>query len=84
MMMQHPVGILILLVLGAVAFVVTTVNLALPLGATLYFIRREKRPGRTGANFWIDVGIVVRTISYASAAHLIVICGSIFSNVVND
>ncbi len=44
MMMQHPVGILILLVLGAVAFVVTTVNLALPLGATLYFIRREKGP----------------------------------------
>ena len=53
-------------------------------GATVNFIRREKSRGRAGANFWIDVGIVARTISYTSAAHLLevglwallfVICG---------
>jgi hypothetical protein len=71
MMAQHRVDILVPLVLGAVAFVFTTVIHALPLGATVNFVRREKSRGRTGANFWIDVGIVVRTISYASAAHLI-------------
>jgi hypothetical protein len=71
MMAQHRVDILVPLVLGAVAFVFTTVIHALPLGATVNFIRREKSRGRAGANFWIDVGIVVRTISYASAAHLI-------------
>ncbi len=39
--------------------------------STVNFIRREKSRGRAGANFWIDVGIVARTISYATAAHLI-------------
>ena len=82
--MQQRVDILIPLVLGAAAFVFTTVIHALPLGATVNFIRREKIRGRAGANFWIDVGIVARTISYASAAHLVevglwallfVICG---------
>jgi hypothetical protein len=81
---QHRVDILIPLVLGAIAFVFTTVIHSLPLGATVNFIRREKSRGRAGANFWIDVGIVARTISYASAAHLVevglwallfVICG---------
>ena len=81
---QHRVDILIPLVLGAIAFVFTTVIHALPLGATVNFIRREKIRGRAGANFWIDVGIVARTIFYASAAHLVevglwallfVICG---------
>ena len=59
------------LLLGAISFACTTVIHALPLRATVNFIRREKSRGRAGVSFWIDVGIAVRTIFYASAAHLI-------------
>jgi len=68
---QHPVDILVPLTLGSVAFVCTTVIHALPIIATVNFIRCEKSRGRAGASFWIDVGIVARTISYATAAHLV-------------
>lgn len=68
---QHRVDILVPLMLGSVAFVCTTVIHLLPLRAIVNFIRREKSRGRAGASFWIDVGIVARTISYATAAHLI-------------
>jgi hypothetical protein len=43
---------------------------ALPLGVTVNFVRREKRLGRAGAGFWIDIGIVKRSILYALVAHL--------------
>jgi hypothetical protein len=68
---EHRVDILVPLLLGAISFVCTTLIHALPLGATVNCIRREKSLGRAGASFWIDFGIVVRTISYASVAHLI-------------
>jgi hypothetical protein len=68
---QQRVDILVPLLVGAISFVCTTVIHALPLGATVNFIRREKCRGRVGASFWIDVSIVVRTISYATAAHLL-------------
>jgi len=61
---------------------------ALPLGVTVNFVRREKRLGRAGAGFWIDIGIVARSILYALVAHLfeialwevvLIICGELFS-----
>ena len=39
--------------------------------ATVSFIRRERRLGRAGVNFWNDVGIVTLAISFALAAHLV-------------
>jgi hypothetical protein len=49
-----------------------------------YFVRHERRLGRAGTGFWIDVAIVGLAISFALVAHLIeialwavlfVICG---------
>jgi len=70
MMTEPQIAILLPSALGAVSFVCTTVIHALPLGATVNYIRRERRMGRAGAGFWIDVAIVARMISYAMAAHL--------------
>jgi len=67
---HHRVDILVPLLLSAIIFVCTTVIHALPLRATVNFIRRERSRGRFGASFWIDIGIVVRTIFYATIAHL--------------
>jgi hypothetical protein len=39
--------------------------------ATVSFVRRERRLGRTGVNFWNDLGIVTLAISFALVAHLI-------------
>lgn len=41
-----------------------------PLSATIDFVRRERKLGRAGTSFWIDMGIVARAILYALAAHL--------------
>jgi Ion channel len=43
---------------------------ALPLGATVSFIRREKKVGRLGRSFWIDMGIVALVIFFPLVAHL--------------
>src|SRR5262249_45325066 len=67
---HHRVDILVPVLLGTINFMCTTVVHALPLSATVNFIRREKSRGRAGASFWIDVGIVARTILYAAVAHL--------------
>ena len=67
---EHRVDILVPSLLGAISFVCTTVIHALPLRATVSFIRREKSRGRAGASFWIDVRIVACTILYATVAHL--------------
>lgn len=69
--MQSRTDILVPLLLGTFSFAGTTLIHALPLGATVNFIRREKSLGRVGASFWMDVAIVARTISYAAVAHLL-------------
>jgi len=83
-MQIHRIAILVPLVVGGVAVICTVFIHALPLGATVNFIRREQKLGRTGTGFWIDMGIVVRAIMYALVAHLVeialwallfVICG---------
>jgi hypothetical protein len=80
----HRIAILVPLTVGAVAVICTIMIHALPLSATINFVRREKRLGRLGTGFWIDMGIVARVILYALVAHLIemalwaalfVICG---------
>ena len=84
MTQTHQVAILIPLVVGAGAVLCTIFIHALAVGAIVNFVRREKRLGREGAGFWIDLAIVVSSISFAFVAHLLeiavwavlyVICG---------
>jgi Ion channel len=84
MTQTHRVAILIPLAVGASAVLVTIFIHALAVGATVNFVRRERRLGREGAGFWINLSIVVLAISFAFVAHLIeiavwavlfVICG---------
>ncbi len=84
MTQTHRVAILIPLAVGAGAVLCTIVIHALAVGAIVTFVRHEKRLGRAGTGFWIDLAIVVLTIAFAFGAHLIeialwavlfVICG---------
>jgi Ion channel len=70
MTQMHRITILVPLAVGAVAILCTIMIHALPLTATVNFIRHEKKLGRVGTGFWIDIGIVARAILYALAAHL--------------
>jgi Ion channel len=71
MTQTHRVAILVPLAVGAGAVLCTIFIHALAVGATINFVRHEKRLGRAGAGFWIDLAIVVLTIAFAFAAHLI-------------
>jgi hypothetical protein len=71
MTQTHRVAILIPMAVGACAVLCTIFIHALAVGATVNFVRREKRLGRTGAGLWIDLAIVVLTMSFAFLAHLI-------------
>ena len=68
-MQTHRIAILVPLAVGAVV-VCTIVIHALPLSATVNFVRRERRLGRAGRSFWIDMGIVALALLYALVAHL--------------
>jgi hypothetical protein len=63
--------ILVPLAVGAIAVIGTIFIHALPLSATVNFVRREKRLGHMGTSFWMDMGIVARVVLYALAAHLV-------------
>jgi hypothetical protein len=67
----HGIAILVPLAVGVVTVVCTIVIHALPLSATVNFVRHEKRLGRVGTGFWVDIGIVALVILYALVAHLI-------------
>jgi Ion channel len=67
----HPILLLIPLAVGSAAVICTILIHALPLGATVSFIRREKQLGRLGINFRTDMGVVMRIILVAFVAHLI-------------
>jgi len=80
----HRIAILIPLAVGASAVVGTIFIHALALGATVNFVRHQKRLGHAGASFWSSVRIVALAILFALVAHLIeialwaglfVICG---------
>jgi len=59
------------LALGLGAVTCTIIVHALALSATVNVVRRERRLGRAGASFWVDVAIVAVAISFAFAAHLV-------------
>ena len=71
MMPTHRIAILTPLAVGVSAIVCTIIVHALAVSATVNFVRRERRLGRAGASFWIDVAIVAVAISFALAAHLV-------------
>ena len=71
MTQNQPIPILLPLAVGAVAIALTILIHALPLSATVNFVRHERRLGRVGASYWKDVGIATRAISYALVAHLV-------------
>jgi hypothetical protein len=70
MMQVHRIAILAPLAVGVAAVMCTIMIHALPLSATVGFVRRERKLGRVGASFWNDMGIIALTILYALAAHL--------------
>ena len=78
------VGIWIPLAVGTVAAAGTMFIHALPLRATIEFVRYEKKFSPMGGGFLSDVGMVALVTSYALLAHLVemalwaavfVICG---------
>ena len=81
---MHQIAILFPLAVGAGAVLCTILIHALALGATVNFVRYERRLGRAGAGALIDLAIVTLVISFAFVAHLVgialwavlfVICG---------
>jgi hypothetical protein len=71
MTQAHRVAILIPLAVGSIALVSTIFIHALALSATVNFVRYERRLGRAGTTFWIDVAILALAILVALVAHLI-------------
>src|SRR6266851_558918 len=67
----HQGAILIPLPVGASAVARTIIIRALAVIATVNFIRRERRLGRVGTGFLIDLSIVALVISVELVAHLI-------------
>jgi hypothetical protein len=65
------IPIVVPLAVGAIPTVSTILIHALAVMATVSFVRRERRLGRAGVNFWNDLGIVTLAISFALAAHLV-------------
>jgi hypothetical protein len=55
---------------GLTAALCTILIHALVINATVTLVRHEKRLGRAGASFWIDVVIVSIATSFAFVAHL--------------
>ena len=70
MTQSHRIAILVPLAVGLVAVICTIMIHALPLSATVDFVRRERKLGRAGTNFWIDMRIVALVILCALIAHL--------------
>jgi hypothetical protein len=81
---MHRIATLLPLAVGVSAVVCTIFIHALTLSTSVNFVRHERRRGRAGASFWIDVAIVALVVSFAFVAHLLeiavwavlfVICG---------
>ena len=67
----HRIAVLVPLTVGVVVSIGAVLIHLLPLRATVDLIRREKRLGRIGTNPWMDMGVFLRVILYASLAHLV-------------
>ncbi len=57
-MQTQRIAILVPLAVGGVAVICTIMIHALPLSATVNFVRREKRLGHVGTSFWFDTGLL--------------------------
>jgi hypothetical protein len=71
MMQTHRFAILIPLLVGASGVACTISIQALAVSATVNFVRHERRLGRAGAGFWIDVSIAALAITISMVAHLL-------------
>lgn len=60
--------LLIPIAVGSAVVTCTILVHALPLSATISFVRREKRLGHLGIGFRKDMGVVMRVILYAFVA----------------
>jgi len=67
----HPMAIVNPLTVGVAAVICTIAMHALAVGATVHFVRRERRLGRAAVSFWSDMAIVGVTMLFAFAAHLV-------------
>lgn len=68
---MHQIPILLPLVVGTGAMICTIMIHAMPVGGTIWFVRRERKIGHAGRDFWTDTSIVVPVILLAMVAHLI-------------
>jgi len=84
----HQIAIWIPLAVSLLAALGTMLIHALPLRATVEFVRHEKKLRRMGRGFWSDVRIVALVVSCALVAHLVemalwavlfVVCGEFSS-----
>jgi carbon starvation protein CstA len=65
------IAILVPLLVGIAVSLFTILIHLLPVRITLELLRREKRHGRIGTSFWIDITIFLRVVLFASLAHII-------------
>jgi hypothetical protein len=67
----HHIAFLVPMAVGITAIICTIFIHALPLNATINFVRREVKLGRVGVGLWMDTVIVAQVILYALIAHLV-------------
>jgi Ion channel len=68
---MRDVAISVPLIVGIGATSVTIIVHALAVGATVHFVRHQRRLGRAGRGFLLAVGIIAVAVMFALAAHLI-------------
>jgi hypothetical protein len=69
---SHPdIDVILPLAIGAAMTCVTILIHALAVGTIVRFVRRERRLGYAGVNFWEDVSIVAGVTLLALAAHFV-------------
>jgi hypothetical protein len=68
---MEPIAAWIPLVVGAAIIVVTIAVHGLALIVNLRFIRHERAAGHLGAGWWIDLPIVITSVTIALLAHLL-------------
>jgi hypothetical protein len=71
-MTQFPqIPVLLPMAIGVGAIVCTIFIHALPLSVAVNVLRRARRLGHVGTNYWTDFAIVAMTISFTLVAHLV-------------
>ena len=67
----HHIAILVPLLVGLPFSIFMILVHLLPVRITLELLRHEKRRGRLGASFWIDISIFLRVLLFSSLAHIL-------------